>query len=350
MGPAPADGIRGSCAVKVPFTWKPTGWFMVGWSADIAPGTTKPMYYFGQHLVAYRTHEGVLHILDAHCRHLGAHLGHGGKVNGDCIECPYHGWGWGSDGENKYIPYEDRPNVSQQLKSWTVDERHECIFMWHDPFNGPPRWELPDIWTVIPHLPSSADDYYPAYPQLSVKYEKEPVHPQITLENAPDSVHFKYVHDATVDPVLIDWKADGPFYTSIAGWPLPNAKSPDGMAMKINGISCGVGGSFAIFEGSVHYRLVFFTTPIDDETSDMFYSIWWPRDAGDTSDEVPAAYRERAKTQFLTTLRDDLEIWRYQIYIETPAFAQQDARPYGALRKWAKQFYEVEPTQASTSG
>ncbi|MHB8467096.1 MAG: aromatic ring-hydroxylating oxygenase subunit alpha [Acidimicrobiales bacterium] len=329
--------------MKVPFTWQPTGWFMIGWSAEFPPGTAKPLEYLGHHLVAYRTEEGVLHVLDAHCPHLGAHIGHGGKVNGECVECPYHGWGYGPDGINRYIPDEDRPNPSKRLRVWPVDERHEWVFIWHDPHDGPPRWQLPDVWSMLPHLPSEEADYYRAYPELSVKYGREPVHPQITLENAPDSVHFKYVHRATVDPVLIDWKVDGPFYHSLAGWPLPTAKDPDGMAMKINGVSCGVGGSYAVFEGSVHYRLAFFTTPIDDECSDLFYSIWWPRDEGDASPVVPDSYRERGEKEFLQTLWDDLEIWRYQVYVENPAFAPQDARPYGALRKWAKQFYEIEP-------
>ncbi len=43
------------------------------------------------------------------------------------------------------------------------------------------------------------------------------------------------------------------------------------------------------------------------------------------------------------TLEDDLEIWRYQDYVEHPALARQDARPYGAVRRWAEQFYEVGP-------
>lgn len=25
--------------MKVPFTWKPTGWFMVAWSAEVPPAT-----------------------------------------------------------------------------------------------------------------------------------------------------------------------------------------------------------------------------------------------------------------------------------------------------------------------
>lgn len=47
--------------------------------------------------------------------------------------------------------------------------------------------------------------------------------------------------------------------------------------------------------------------------------------------------------QFLSTLGDDLEIWRHEVYVETPALAKQDAKPYGAVRKWARQFYEVDP-------
>ena len=50
----------------------------------------------------------------------------------------------------------------------------------------------------------------------------------------------------------------------------------------------------------------------------------------------PESLRERVEREFLVTLWDDLEIWRYQKYVEHPALAQQDARPYGSLRKWAQ--------------
>jgi 3-ketosteroid 9alpha-monooxygenase subunit A len=327
--------------MQVPFTWRPAGWFMIGWSADFPVATARPLKYFGQDLVAYRTDAGELHVLDAHCLHLGAHLGRGGSVLDDCIACPYHGWTWGPDGSNRAIPYEDRPNLSKQLRSWPIDERHEWVFMWHDPNGGPPEWSIPDLWSELPQLPGVVSDYYRAYPEMSVKYEREPVHPQLPMENAPDSVHFKYVHRASVQPVLVDWKADGPFFRTTAGWPRPTADDPDAMALKIHNISCGVGGSLSMFEGAVHYRLAFFTTPVDDESSDMFYSIWWPRDDGDDSVVAPPAYRERAAEEFLQTLHDDLEIWRYQVYVENPVLARQDARPYGALRKWARQFYEL---------
>ena len=103
--------------------------------------------------------------------------------------------------------------------------------------------------------------------------------------------------------------------------------------MKNHSIACGVGGSYAFFEGSYHYRLIFFTTPVDDSTSDLFYSIWWPRELGDTNDAPPVHLVERATRQFLVTLADDLNIWRHQVYVETPAFARR-GRP--ALRSAAQ--------------
>ena len=96
--------------MKVPFTWKFTGWFVIGWSAEFPVGEVRPLRYFGEYLVAYRDESGELRVLSGHCRHLGAHIGHGGKVVGDCVECPFHGWRWGPDGTNRYIPYQpDRP-------------------------------------------------------------------------------------------------------------------------------------------------------------------------------------------------------------------------------------------------
>ena len=42
-------------------------------SSEFATGEVRPLHYFGKDLVAYRDEDGALHVLDAHCRHLGAH-------------------------------------------------------------------------------------------------------------------------------------------------------------------------------------------------------------------------------------------------------------------------------------
>ena len=73
----------------------------------------------------------------------------------------------------------------------------------------------------------------------------------------------------------------------------------------------------------------------------MFYSIWWPKVPGETSDVPPEAVRLQVERQFLKTVWEDVDIWRYQKYVEHPALAKIDAKPYMAMRKWATQFYEV---------
>ncbi len=65
----------------------PNGWFQVEWSHDLKAGDVKPLKYFGKDLVLFRDEDGAAHLLDAFCPHLGAHLGHGGKVEGKDIVC-----------------------------------------------------------------------------------------------------------------------------------------------------------------------------------------------------------------------------------------------------------------------
>jgi nitrite reductase/ring-hydroxylating ferredoxin subunit len=331
--------------VKVPFTWKVTGWFMVGWSAEYAAGETRPLRYFGDDLVAYRDEAGELHVLSGHCRHLGAHIGHGGKVVGDCVECPFHGWRWGPDGTNRYIPYQpDRPNKALRLRVYPVREQYGCVFVWHQPDGKDPQWEMPDLFGKFPQFPTDPDAYYRPYPEFSSRTEREPVHPQIVAENGPDSAHFHYVHGATVTPVCLNWEVAGEEWRFLTGWPDARSDDPKKMALYIHSHFSGLGFAISAFEGSSNHRLIFACTPVEEGYSDMFYSIWWPRLPGDASDVPPDSVREKVERQFLGTVWDDLNIWRHQEYVEHPALSKVDAKPYMAMRKWATQFYEVPAT------
>ena len=64
-------------------------------------------YHFtGENFAVFRSEGGEVIILDAYCPHLGANLAVGGKVRGDCLECPFHGWVFdGHAGKCVSIPY-----------------------------------------------------------------------------------------------------------------------------------------------------------------------------------------------------------------------------------------------------
>jgi hypothetical protein len=201
---------------------------------------------------------------------------------------------------------------------------------------------MPDVYRSFPQFETDPAAYYAP---ITAKAVREPVHPQVVAENGPDSVHFQYVHHATVTPVALDWNPDGPIWKFLTGWPDKRSKDPEEMALRIHSWLFGLGGSVTAFEGVQQHRLTFTVTPVDRGSSDLFYTVWWPRIPGDTSPNPPSDLRERIDKEFLNTMEDDLEIWRYQRYVENPALAKQDARPYKALRKWSEQFYDVPPDE-----
>src|SRR5258708_6477960 len=109
----------------------PEGWFQVAYSADVADHQVAPLRYFGQELVLFRTVSGTAQVLDAYCSHVGAHLGFGGTVEGECIRCPFHSWAYGTDGVCRDIPYATRIPRGAQVRAWPTRELSGLIFVWH---------------------------------------------------------------------------------------------------------------------------------------------------------------------------------------------------------------------------
>jgi phenylpropionate dioxygenase-like ring-hydroxylating dioxygenase large terminal subunit len=224
------------------------------------------------------------------------------------------------------------------LRVWPVNEQYGSVYLWHHPDGDPPAWPMPDIFMSFPQFETDPAAYYEP---VTAKAVREPVHPQVVAENGPDSVHFAYVHHASVTPVALEWKPDGPIWKFLTGWPNTRSDDPDEMVLRIHSWLVGLGGSITAFEGVQQHRLTFTVTPVERGVSDLFYTVWWPRVPGDDSPAPPPDLLERIDKEFLSTMEDDLEIWRYQRYVENPALAKQDAKPYKALRAWAQQFYDV---------
>jgi len=174
----------------------PTGWFQIAWSGEIKPGDVRPLRYFKKDLVLYRTENGQAIVQSAFCPHMGAHLGHGGHVEGDRIVCPYHGWEWGCDGRNKLVPSDGEPSRSNRvLKNYVTAESNGIIWMWHDVLDREPLW---------PHLAEHRDtgSYLPVWPHCTRAGFRRRVQPQWVAENIVDIDHLLYVHKSKFVPVL----------------------------------------------------------------------------------------------------------------------------------------------------
>ena len=168
----------------------PTGWFIVGFASELAPGQVKRAHYFGEELVIFRTESGQLNVLDAYCQHLGANMGVGGTVEGERIVCPWHGWRWNGDGTNALIPYSKigcKQNV--RIRTYHSVEWYGFILVWHERHGRAPYWQPP----VLPEL--ETNEYYPLHPHTRM-VNRVKVHAQMIIENAADPYHVQYVHKA----------------------------------------------------------------------------------------------------------------------------------------------------------
>lgn len=317
---------------------RPTGWFQVAWSADITIGEVKSLHYFGTDLVAFRREDGTVAVLDAHCQHLGAHLG-GGCVVGNDIQCPFHGWVWNGEGRNVSIPYQDRPNKARRIRSWPVAEQDEGIFVWHDPNGGPPRWELPNVREQLgAHI--AERKFAPVGPDERSLKAGIRVHPQVIAENAVDPHHFRFVHQTPISPTVLHEETDGARWQAKVGfgrrWS-DGVDRPDDHDNTIQIMWSGIGTSW---NGELLGRgddaaariIAICTTPVDDQYSDIFATYWIEDGAKDHAERL---------AQAKAALDQDISIWHTQIYLEPPGLATSEAAGFRRLRRWANSFYDV---------
>src|SRR5688572_29591868 len=176
---------------RFPMPRYPNGWFQVAYADDLKPGAALPLRYFGRDLVLFRTEGGDAKLLDAHCPHLGAHLGHGGKVKGDCIECPFHAWKFDGTGACREIPYGKKIPPRAQIGTWELRELNGMLMTWFHPDGAAPAWEVPAL------AETGHADWTP-YEKRSWKVR---THNQEMAENAVDNAHFLYLHGTQEMPV-----------------------------------------------------------------------------------------------------------------------------------------------------
>ncbi len=72
-------------------------WIFLDVASNIKQGEINSYTINGESIIAYRDSKNKIHIKDAHCPHQGAHLGVQGRIENDCVRCPFHGFYFNSD-------------------------------------------------------------------------------------------------------------------------------------------------------------------------------------------------------------------------------------------------------------
>ncbi len=312
----------------------PFGWFAVAYSDELPPGKSKPVHYFGQELVLFRTESGRVALLDAYCPHLGAHLGYGihenagggGRIEGESIVCPFHAWKFNGDGFCTDVPYATNfpPKVKdkQCLRTYPITETNQLIWAWYHPDEAEPLWE------VVEHEEANSDDWAPLE-----RYEWQlNTHPQDMAENAADPAHFLFVHRTASMP---EWETtyDGPCSRGVQRAKMPTPRGEVDGAIHTG--SMGPGQGFTRFEGIADTFLLGLVTPVDEENVHVRFAFTQPRVNGEVKGGgVNAAIIANIVGQ----LEEDAPIWEHKTYRPLPVLCDGDG-PIAKFRKWYGQFY-----------
>ncbi|MFT5711494.1 MAG: phenylpropionate dioxygenase-like ring-hydroxylating dioxygenase large terminal subunit [Halioglobus sp.] len=296
----------------------PMGWFSVSRGHELAVGEVKQVQAFDRELVLYRTRSGVPVLQDAYCPHLGANLAVEGRVIGESIRCPFHGWRYGTDGKCVEIPYCDEIPERARIRTWHAEEKNGEIYVWYHPENTAPQWGLPE-------LPELGDPNWtePRYAEFLV-----PAHVQDIAENSCDPIHFQYVHrQPDVPPSEVTIEEDGRILhlnSDMSNAPFPSqlhaAVFSPGFALVRN--SYGPNAEMIMYNSA---------QPINRHETRMRWTLIVNRDIEDVAgDDVMRG--------IIDGLSDDYPIWANKVHKHRPLFCKGD-ETLVTFRKWVRQFY-----------
>lgn len=310
----------------------PRGWFVVAFSEEIVAGDIHAMHYFGRDLAAYRGESGRAFVVDAYCPHLGANLAHGGKVEGDCIRCPFHGWRFDGDGRCVEIPYTDKLPPKARLGAMPVREQNGVVMAFFDPSGRADvtPWDIPVLdeegWT----------------PGRTITWRGLTTHPQEVFENTVDTAHIGPIHDGRGAALIGKPSFDGEklhvdieFQAPGAVVGMPDTLNDVHLSVTLRGLGW-VQVQTHVRNVDVRARQRIYVTPIDEESVDIRAVVHvQPTDDAKFTAELAEIFY----TAYVEDFAKDFPIWENKRYLAKPQLAKGDG-PIGAYRNWCTQFYE----------
>ncbi len=254
----------------------PFGWFQVLYSNELSVGESKPLDYFDQELVIFRTESGLAKVLDAYCPHMGAHLGYGirdhagggSSVVGESIVCPFHGWQYNGEGQCTHIPYAKNlpPKIARNepvIQPWHVREVNQTILVWYHPESVAPLFEPEEV--------DEASGNNEEWGEIKSFTWDIDTHMQEIGENAVDNVHFHYVHGTNDVPDVEKLEFDGHTRYGLLKTRQPTPKGVIEGAIENRNI--GPGLTFVRFTGLCDTLLMANLTPVSREHTRATYSF-----------------------------------------------------------------------------
>jgi len=255
-------------------------WYPVAASDEVTNAKPVRARILTLDFVAFRDTAGKAHVLADTCIHRGASLGKG-KVKGDCVECPYHGWQYDGSGQCTKIPSlaeTEKAPPRAKVDSYPVQEKYGIVFAF---LGDLPEAERPPLYDI----PEFGD---PAWRANTLKVFDVNYYYERSVENGLDPAHNEFVHPKQGAPGMrqdfrtkpIEVEGIGEYgskfmipFTQEKGGIMGDTMSRDAQYLK--GGSGHVGPNQLItwlqFSKDAIFHQYFFEAPIDETRTRIFF-------------------------------------------------------------------------------
>lgn len=165
-----------------------TSWYVAAFAEEVPPGAALGRTIFGESLVLFRTEAGVMSALEGLCPHRFAPLA-AGKVEGDAIQCAYHGLRFGLDGICVHNPQGAGhiPRTASRRR-FPVAERDGLVWIWMGNAEDADSAKIPD-YSLISDGPAASS--FHGYVRAAANYE-------LMTDNIMDLSHADFLHPGTL--------------------------------------------------------------------------------------------------------------------------------------------------------
>ena len=161
-------------------------WYVAGFDEELQPGHLLPRTYLGENVVLFRASDGTPRALEDRCPHRFAPLS-AGKLQGDAIQCGYHGLTFDGAGVCVRNPHGPIPKAAA-VKAYPVKERHRLLWIWTGEPAKADETLIPD-YSAVAAAPEHA--YFRGYLPTACDT-------LLLVDNILDLSHVDYLHPTTL--------------------------------------------------------------------------------------------------------------------------------------------------------
>ncbi|EMP26548.1 3-ketosteroid-9-alpha-hydroxylase oxygenase subunit, partial [Chelonia mydas] len=307
----------------------------------------------GEQVAVFRALDGQVYVVDAYCPHLGANLAAGGRVIGNCIECPFHGWQFrGEDGKCTTIPYTEKVPDFAKIKTWPSCEINGIILVWYHCDGVDPEWAVPEQeeitskeWVYRGHTEHFVNAHIQEIPENAADFA------HLTFLHEPvfmSGVDLRYTHSKLWESMKHCWKAE---------WqpePEPNkhcsqlvvkhsltvfGKPFSLMDFTVRARQVGPGLVYLTFEHAFLGRGIILqsVTPVEPLLQQVIHRIYYQHN-------MPAVIPKFILKVECVQFERDIMIWNNKQYLSKPLLVKEDS-VIQRHRRWFAQFYSENSTR-----